>query len=605
MFKIFSRPQFLTYLLCAVSILFIFCSSQAAAQSPSPSPSPKPNKLNWRAPYTDANTLGGVLEPEYFRILEDCKIGKLKFDKKEISSVPNSVQRALGAELDTTIWKQKTDSLARLFSYIFTTKSVSSMQPERKWLLFGDDFDLDVASVIPKNTARFIYSHNCSGIVNAAAEAGSAYKFPSIAEYQAALKVEYSDSKKLMIALVAGRFESPFEALFDGKNKPNRFTALMTLWDWYRRNSGELTDTASFHIISSFRGAAVVGINQQMRSASGTLSSSGSVSVPFFSASAKVGGTATEENKLDILSFITAGYYRSTGNNGTEEDINWKTLDTPEQIKISVGAEYNTRRVDPYIKVLELNVPAVSKQTIPGMPRELCTRENYWTAVINPSTTGSTPQGNIAVTDVEPLTLAADNPKVTDCRFTVQFTPSTIGANGDWVELKYSFQTVQPVRGISLEIPAEPVSYSTSRSPELTSRFYDEKFLTQDRSDNSKRLVWVVDLNVFDDPPILDWTRKPFAPRGMQIKCGNDKPITVSAEASLVPADKTMQLTVFLNTKPEQNFEFDKPKEAQTCTLTGNLRFYRSAGSAIQTVDKDIPELTLKFPRVKPVETPR
>lgn len=604
-----SLPRRLFPLLINSLLLFIWAAT-SYAQTPTPQPSSSPAP-NWNAPYSTAGQLGTYLETVYGRTLDSCNVGKLFADvidakgKVKQRGVPlSSVPRVLQINLPMTqaVAKTKNETLARLFAYIYSSDSRSQnlgTLPQDSFLLFKKDLVSSPTLALSLGRTHIIYSHNCSAIVSAAANASTTFSFP-VSSIKGALDAEYGLKRRTNTAMVQGVFSSPFTGLLRGDSTgPESVASLMTLWDWYTNN---LSEASKKHwMLNQFGGVAVVDYVEQTKNIDVGSSVSGAVGLPFVSVDAKVGAQISDEVTLGIQRYETTPF-------GSDDQPQAEFVEIPSPGDIVTRLSGVTARLQPgYHSVLDEQTSASSTFSVEGIPTEYC-KGNYWDIV-----PGSAFTGDVIINSMThiPADAKANNPQ--RCNIEILYTPKpTVFKGSGQVTLDFKLQVRRPVGANTLTLKADAVKYATNHATEVTERKTSKRPTSiQDVGSQGKQLIWTEEFTI-NDEGVIDWNSTPTIP-SIKLNCGQDRSaiLLVPESASLTRlttsgrrSNGRMVINFSYTADPSENLDVttnDYPVDV--CTLDGSVTFGRlnPPPGTPDTVDRALPGLQLLFPRKRVV----
>ncbi len=547
------------------------------------------SEVQWNSPYV-GDTLGGQLENEYSKILKECNINSLEYEKKSwfssdirMSSIPGILQTHLN--LTQKVWAQNNESIARLFSFVYPSSDITDFQFDQKWLAFKGNYTADPSRMLPEGRSSTIYIHNCTSIVSAASTASMSYNLPVIS-IKSALNAEYSGSQKTSVALISGKFISPYGQLNGSAN--DSLFGLISLWDWYVNNPEAIN--ANLYRITSFDGVALFEILEKKRNESGAVKLSGNASL-FASIDSTIQSIFTDESRTEVKQYTT---YANKDDNGVPE-ITFEKIPTPSAISNAVG-KYSLDLIDGYVQLLQTGIPSVHKQKIAGIPGALC-NTSYWKVVPEKQT------DNIRLISA----MLSQEPKIPgfqECEIAVEFTPDStaIGNVGQYL-LKYSLVSNNDIKQIPLKIMARPVPFITTRSPVLQERGYKNSYELSDLGNGDSRMNWSVDVSVIDGDNIIDWDT-PADLNDIKISCAKREITAIDSEKmQLTHSDRKGNISISYYANSSYNLDVHQTNtKPELCRLSGNVRFARRNGGSRSFIDRTLPlSINILFPQTMPV----
>jgi hypothetical protein len=266
----------------------------------------------------DNPSLEGWVEDEMQAMMGSCVGGRLKMLKKKafggseevaISAVPPLISDGLKLGLKPQITLQNGGSLTREFAYVRSDVNDASF----------DNSDLNALALNFTNTNDQLptvgldqtnYVATCASVLSAKATAGGDFSFP-MATVKAGLDADYSKSNSYSISMVAGHFESPIVAMYNGLNAGDASSAdsayaALLFWNWYDRNRGKIAQTQ--HILRYFDGVSLYMVAGFKKKDQFSVNISSGASSPF------VSGSAESKLSLNQLTEASLTGYRSVVN---------------------------------------------------------------------------------------------------------------------------------------------------------------------------------------------------------------------------------------------------------------------------------------------------
>lgn len=510
--------------------------------------------------------------------------------------------------MNRLVWVQNRRSLARLFSFAYPTNITTLNMREHDFqdhhLIFAENLTANPASMLPQGESSTVYAHNCSGIISAAANARAGYSVP-VANVNAALNMEYSGRERNEIALVEGRFKSPYATLLDDRTslEPDRLNALMLLWRWYVNNPTQAT--ANPMMLSSLEGVALYEFTQRTRDASAGMQLGGGVTTPFASVEGNIKANFTQNTTSETDTWSTAVYLRNPPTNNRPM-MDWVPLPLPGQIIQDVSTFRATELPGRRTVITSSATPSRATMTpvthvqrISGIPVRMCER-GLWTVAQTASTNGT-----LEVTQAEPKIIRAASVErgtsaMSACELSIAYRPSATAFASPQVELNFNLRFARPVNTQFLEIPANPVVYATSNSPELavgdSRRVYD----TSTESTGLTRLRWEIVVDVRDPEGTIDWAQEASA-ENVQINCGAGRSAIPVRQSSVLlnRAERQARITLNYTVDTRHNLNLAMA-QAELCTLTGSVTFRNSTAvtGPINIIRALPPGLEILFPSI-------
>lgn len=578
----------------------------------------------WPAPYSTQSdvdgrpTVGGYLERAFGGILQQCGVQKLtavvrkarrfKVDKEveeERSAIPRPLQVIPGVSMTTPVGAQWSQSAASLFAYIYTPDEIAGIPRFDARRMLNTDLTLDPVLMLPQGRSTTVYNHSCSSIVNSALSVSGGFKLPP-ARLEAAVKAEYDASQADVLALVIGKFNSPFEMMLSSSDVVDQTFARLSLWDWYGKNAMQ---AAGAKYLSSFTGLALYAFQRTNRKADGSVSLGTGASSIVASLDAKLQSALSSQDEFRRKMFSTAVLFepRSVGSQ-PELHVDWQDVPSAQALATDL-ARVSARPIPTFSRRVFAGQEHFHQQTLLGVPATLCSVSSWST-----EKKGSAP--TVIVQSADP---GSEGTTKYPCVFTVAYMPSEAdwapvvpGGGARVVALEYDLVSSITVSGTAVRIPAGRVELSPSQSPTLVATIPTVPYKRDSIVAGGQKtymLNWPLQFVVYDEDGARVDPGRLVTPQRIQIACasGPIRPVTPAATYAASRLDLPISYQVPV---AGEDLDFDAP--AQQCTLTGTLIFSLQAQVSsqgrtalpVRTVEQPLPAFTISFPRAKQSSPP-
>jgi len=470
-------------------------------------------------PFKKTGTLGLNLEKIFKKSMKSCDITELKAKSgmlgslQPVSAIPKSLQESL--DMDARFIWQETNSLARMFSFIYNDESSYNIDMAPGWLLIDDILPNSAATLQPNGASRVGFNFDCAATIAAAISANSQLEFPP-ATASLALSAKYSGQKKSTLTLASGTFESPLVKLIDpiGSDE-NQLAGLLYLYNWYRTH---LSKPNTYKLIESIKGVAVIELLKVTESMDGKTDAKVGLHFPLFDMNASL-ATAKETS----LGLSVEGYYVGTELNAAgKPKVTWRFLDDAKTV--ATKAENFSAQFDPSSENSPLpGMTTAHRQVLRGVPRKFC-NDSIW---IVETKDASKP---VALKSVKPI---GDSALL--CEFTVAY--AVPADTPDTVKLQYNFKTKSRMHGevsgefIEFIIPAADVNVSINRDPIVVATQADARPAV-----SGDWLTWNVQFFVQDSSAVSNLSDLPSV-NSATINCADNKILKPS------PADLDLRVS--------------------------------------------------------------
>jgi hypothetical protein len=436
--------------LVAVSCGLALASASAARADPE-TPVPSYSATN---PYLD-----GWVEDRLQDMMIQCIGGKLTMLKKKftghdtvnVSAIPPLIRGGLNLGSKPKVVIQNGSSLTKEFGYIRPDPSDAS-------------FDESDANALSLNYANFAdqlptigvdqtnYVATCSSILAAKATTNGDFSFP-MATVKAGLDADYDTSSSYSISMVAGHFESPIVAMYqglsqDGKTVADSASAALLFWNWYARNQSKIN--SKNYILRYFNGVSIYTVTGLKKKTTINVNLSSQFSLPMASASATntLGMNQTTDGKAS--GYKAAVILRPDG----KPDREYFALPSLDELRKTVSDKadvlFDAAGSDDLVLLSGTKKISETAYSVPGA---LC-KNSEWT----------TDDARVSVTSATPGLVSERSA----CKFTLTYIATSEDMkNGAPLKLSLSSKTVLGVPVKPIKVPLPPITYVGTKRPLL------------------------------------------------------------------------------------------------------------------------------------------
>lgn len=555
--------NYLVRLAVSVAVASLTTTSYAQVKDPPrPYPATQPNGQTL--------LLGVELEKAYGKYLASCGLpnGLLrnKKPKVRVSAIDIHIMEAVGLDSDPQqqIAPVVRSSLGMIFGYIWTTEEEQSVAPTwvTERLLPLNQAQLESLPV--EGLPRVVEQSTCVSIVGGHFEASGGSPFP-IVTLEAAVRAERSTDTQTRMNVMYGDFQNPIWQMWVGRNvdsstqQTDKLYAGLVFWEWHTRNPS----ATSARLLSKFKGTHIFRSIRSNRESLTSARAEAKGSYLVFSAGNSVSNSIRQGSLLDL-----SDYSLMMGSN-TATDSNF--VDLPDAVMIATELSNSNLRVahiEQEGNKIEGQQPKTMHLIFPRLPAAFCSNSK-WDVYDAPGAGANTYSLS------EPAVMINPTNETAECRFTVRFTPSTVGSQVDnlmpyLVSKSFIKTTAEPQVRIRI-----PFTLGLSRSPVPTIQFENAG-------------TYSVTPNIAQPLTTTVTTRYTFAVRGMAAY--GDSP-TVDAD------DITLSCpNGFGGAHPRWSAQLQGAARTRTLELTGSA-IHKGGLAANGSVQQCSMSGTLKFRR--------
>jgi len=419
-------------------------------------------------PYDAASNpaLAGWVEDNLQVMMTQCIGGELTMLKKRfgghdvvaVSAIPQIIRDGLNLASNPKVQLQKGSSLTREFGYV---------RPDNT----GAGFDESDTNALALNYANFQdqlptigvnqtnYVATCSTVLSSKATLDSDFSFP-MATVKAGLDADYDTSATTSLSLVAGHFESPIVAMYqgvglDGATPADSAYAALLFWNWYARNASRVA--SDNYILRYFDGVSVYKISGLKKRTKIDVNLSSQFSLPTTSMSTTNTLGVNQMTNASSSEYAAAVNLKADGKPSREYFLLPKLDELRAVVAAKSDVAFDAANSD------DLMLLSTSKRitaTAFSIPRVLCSG-TLWT----------TDDGRVSVVGATPVTLRDQIDAANDravCRFTLTYAPTATDMQ-DGAQLKFNLAS-KTALGSSpqpIKVPVPGIAYQGTKRPVL------------------------------------------------------------------------------------------------------------------------------------------
>lgn len=556
----------------------------------------------WRGPFPtvapagQSLRAGGYLERNFETVIRGCNLSPSKWvhergwpasDVRK-STIPKTLQDALRNKLEIPVESQWDRSLSWAFAYIYRQEEREGRPTFEDSRTIRLNLVGNPTSMVPEGVSNVAYAHNCNSLVTQTFKASGGFKLPYMS-LQAGLSGEYSGADNVSFSVYEGIFTSPVETMLL-RGGTSRLYANLLLWDWYANNDLAPAETAYY--LTRYEGLAGAFIRNANRELNGRINVDGSLSAAIVNAEAATALSLQQSSRISVTEHSTAAYNEPAGR---RRDIgDYKQMPTLAALVSEINGTATPRLQPGFDAVLRRGGTHNHRQILEGVPQGLCN-------IVTWDVDSASKNRGVFLTEVD--TTAPTAPGIERCEFSVQYKPLndvfTGPQNRGSVTLTYSLATRRPKSAMNLTIPAQPVEYRVSSSPNLSlDPHHNEGFSSTAQSGGAVQLTWNVRLEVHDVGDEIDWNTA-IDRTGTQLTCTDDAQAVLPVSVSVVPQQnqgRTIRLIVQRTVNASEGRDLTGATTV-ACQLKGTLTFRMQTPSS-PPVQKNLEDvrIPLRYP---------